>query len=99
MKIDYAHEHGAAEAYRRITGLLSELKERYADHCTVVSEEWDAKKHRVDFEIKIHSFSVSGNVQVTADAVTLEGKLPILARPLSGRIEKEIRSALDDLLA
>ena len=99
MKIEYAHAYKPREVYRRISQLVPQLKERYADQCTVLKEEWNAAHNHLDFELRILTFDIEGTVELTDNAITLEGKLPLLAKPFGKKIEREIRTALDDLLA
>ena len=99
MKIDYAHKLSNDEAYNRITNLLQELQKQYADKISNPRTSWNKNHTQMDFSIKVMGFNTEGQVYLRQGQVTLEGKIPFMARPFSGKIERMIKEKLEDLLS
>ena len=99
MRIDYNHNLASGEAYRRISNLLSDLQRQYADKISNPQTSWDKNHTRMDYSMEIMGFSTKGQVTLMDGQVSLEGKLPFMARMFSGRIEEMVRTQLDSILS
>lgn len=99
MKIDYKHGLTPEEAYGRINNLLSELKSQYADKISDHQSSWNSDHTQMDFSIKVMGFSAKGQICLGEGQVTLEGKLPLMARMFKGKIERMIEKQLVDILS
>lgn len=98
MRIEYNHQHTKEEAYKKIDGLLEELKNKYGEMVQNPSKSWNSEHDRMDFSFRARGFNITGNIQLQGMAVVLEGKLPLLARPFKGEIESRIREKLEEIL-
>ena len=98
MRIEYQHKLTSEEAYRRISHLLSDLQRKYADKISDPQTRWNSEHTRMDYSMKIMGFSAEGQVTLQNGRVSLEGKIPFMAKMFSGKIEKMVREQLDDLL-
>ena len=99
MKIEYRHSLSTNEAYQKIDGLLNGLQKKYADKISEQQAIWNADHSQMNFNMTILGFYVEGNVKLCDGKITLEGKIPFVARMFSGKIENTIREQLDDLLS
>jgi len=99
MRINYQHNLTQEEAYRRINNLLTDLQKQYADKISNPRTIWNPEHTRMDYNMEIMGFSTKGEVTLRNGQVSLEGKLPFMARMFSGKIEEMVRKQLDDLLA
>ena len=99
MRIDYQHNLTQGEAYVRINNLLTDLQKQYADKISNPRTSWNPEHTRMDYSMEIMGFGTKGEVTLKNGQVSLEGKLPFMARMFSGKIEEMVRKQLDDLLA
>ena len=99
MRIEHEHALTADESYKRISNLLSGLQSQYADKITNPTTSWNSDHTRMDFSMEIMGFRTSGQICLTDHMATLDGKIPLMARPFSGKIENMIKSKLDELLS
>lgn len=99
MRIDYQHNLTSEEAYKRINNLLTDLQKQYADKISNPKTSWNPKHTRMDYSMEIMGSGTKGQLTLRDGQVTLEGKLPFLARMFSGKIEEMIRTQLDDSLS
>jgi putative polyhydroxyalkanoate system protein len=88
IKIERAHKLGKDEAKKRLLALEPKLKEKYG-----VSLDWQA-----DGNAKVKGTGVSGNLELGADKLTLELKLGLLLKAMSGKIRGALEHQLDKAL-
>lgn len=98
MRIEYQHHLTREEAYRRIDDLVSYLQKKYACKIRDLKTSWDPKHTRMEFSVKILGFGAEGQLTSQDGQVSLEGKLPFIARLLSGKIEEIVRKKFDEIL-
>jgi hypothetical protein len=97
INLSVPHQLGQEVAKNRIAGLMADSRNRFAGQVTDVAESWNGY---VDaFSFRALGFSVSGKLDVQPDQVFIELNLPLAAYPLKGRIEKEILTHAQELLA
>ena len=99
MKIDHTHNLTDEEAYERINSLLSDLQKQYSDSIKNLLTEWNPSRSQMDFSMEIMKFAINGVVYLSNSQVTLDAKIPLMARPFSGRIESIIRQELKNKLS
>ena len=99
MRIDYQHNLTQGEAYNRINNLLTDLQKQYADKISDPRTSWNLEHTRMNYSMEIMGFSTKGEVTLKNGQVSLEGKLPFMARIFSGKIEEMVKKQLDDLFA
>ena len=99
MRIDYQHNLAREEAYRRINNLLTDLQRQYAGRISNLLTSWNPKHTRMDYSMEIMGASTNGQVNLKKGKVSLEGKIPFMARMFSGKIEEMVRKQLDGFLS
>ncbi len=99
MRINYQHKLPHEEAYGRINTLLARLQEQYSDKISNPQTRWNQDHTQMDFSVEIMGFKTNGQVYLRNGQITLDGKLPFLARMLTGRIESMIKKQLEGLLS
>ncbi len=96
MKIDYQHNLTNEEAYKRINNLLLDLQRKYSDKISHAEKSWNPEHTQMDYSMEIMGFKTEGKVHLRDCQITLEGKLPGIAKMISGKIKKMIKTQLDD---
>lgn len=99
-KLDMAITHSLTQedALARIKGLLGDVKVKFADMITDLSEEWDGSSGKFSFKAK--GMAVSGKLTVESSAVKISSEeLPFLVSLAKPRIEQMIRERASTLLA
>lgn len=96
MRIDYQHKLTPEEAYGKINNLLINLQRQYADKISNPQTSWNPEHTRMDYSMEIMGFKTKGQITLKNNQVSLEGKLPLMARIFSGKIEEMIKKQLDD---
>ncbi len=96
MKVTVNHKLTSAEAKDRISKLVFALKKQYKDKITNISESWNGYKN--DFSFRMQGMKIVGNILVTENNVTVNGKLPFMAMPFKSMIESTIKEKASELL-
>ncbi|MBI4092807.1 MAG: polyhydroxyalkanoic acid system family protein [Candidatus Kerfeldbacteria bacterium] len=100
VKVSIPHHLSQDGAVTRIKNLVPRLKQKYGNRITDVRERWDGSAAEFGFRIKgIFPISVSGQLNVSEESVTISGNLPAIAGPFQGEIEETIRSEAEKLLS
>ena len=99
MRIDYQHNLTPKETYERINNLLTDLQEQYADKISNPETHWNSEHTKMEYSMEIMGFKTKGEVTLEDGQVSLEGKLPFMARMFSGKIEAMIKAQLEALLS
>ena len=92
-----SHQLGAAEAVERIQRFSTKLKARYDGQYKDLEEDW--ADNALKFALSTFGMKIKGVMKVEEDAVNFNGDLPFAAMMFKGRIEKEVREALEKVLA
>jgi len=97
LSMSVAHQLGAAEAVERIKSFATKLKEKYDGQYKDLDENWT--DNLLQFGLTTMGMKLKGNMQVEDNEVQVNGDLPFAAMMFKGRIEKEVREALEKVLA
>lgn len=97
MRIEYSHNLPREVAYEKINSLLAELQTKYSDKIKYLTSSWNPERTKMNYSLEISVFNTEGNISLENNKVILEGKVPLTARMLTGKIEDVIRRKLDDL--
>jgi hypothetical protein len=97
LNISVPHNLSQDEAFRRIHLHITNLRTQYAHHIQGFQEDW--KGNTGAFRGTVKGQHVVGTVTVNSSDVTVQGRLPVIAFFMRGRIEKGIREELGRLLS
>jgi hypothetical protein len=97
MRVEYSHALSREIAYERINSLLAELQTKYSDKIRYLSSSWNPERTKMNYRLETSVFDTEGNISLENNKVILEGKVPLTARMLTGKIKDIIRKKLDDL--
>ena len=96
LTMETSHALGQEEATRRLKDKFDIARRDHGDQVGDLREEWT--DHTLSFGFKSMGMKVDGRVEVHADCVRLDAKLPMAAAMFKGMIESRIREELGDLL-
>jgi hypothetical protein len=98
-KIDINIDHSLDQivALERIKNLLKKLKEEHGDSISDLTEKWD--ENGSVFSFKAMGMFIEGNITVMKERVYLEAKIPLVAVPFKGMIERTITDEATKLLS
>jgi len=97
IHLSVPHVLGQEEAKRRVVNLLAELRAKFGDHASDVTETWNGYVNGVSF--RALGFSIAGTLEVQPAQLLIDIHLPLAAWPFKGRVESEILSRARELLA
>lgn len=97
IKVVLYHRLPAEIALKRVKCLLDNLKHKYAEFISDLSEDWQGTNG--SFRVSIAGFKCQGRLEVSAVQVVISGNLPILAAPFKGKIESMIKEEGNALLS
>ena len=84
-------------AITKIDGLLNKLAEEHNELITSSSHSWN--DDTMQFSLQAQGFNVNGCIMVTDTKIILQVDVPLLLRPLEGRMRSTIEKIVDDLLS
>ncbi len=96
MKIEVPHSLGADQALTKLKSFATQLLSDHKDLIQDVTQSWTGNKGQ--FNLKAKGFDINGIINVLADKVIVESKLPMMLKPFQGQIEKIIIDELKKLL-
>jgi hypothetical protein len=96
ISITVPHNHGQAEAARRLGVFMDAIKSKYADQIKIIEQNFGETSGT--FAFKTMGMTVSGTAEIGEEAVTIDCDLPFAAMMFKGRIEKEMRDSLQKVL-
>jgi hypothetical protein len=97
VKFSVPHKLGADGAKARIQNLMSENLQKMSGMVTDVKENWNQNKN--DFSFRAMGFSVAGALTVQPSDVLIEVNLPLAALPFKSKMEQELKTRAQQLLA
>ncbi len=97
FEVAVPHQLGQAEALTRVQNMIGNLRDRYSQEISGLSEHWNGPDG--SFAFKAMGINIKGTVAVSNSAVDINGDLPMLAAPFKGQIEDMIRNEAQQLLA
>ena len=81
-----------ADTLSRVDALLPQLLGEFGSEVSDVHHHW--LDSTMEFSFRARGFHLRGTLEVTDRAVTLDMGIPLLLRPLQGRIEAVMREKL-----
>ncbi len=81
-----------ADTLDRVDALLPQLLGEFGSEVSDVHHHW--LDSTMEFSFRARGFHLRGTLEVTDSAVTLDMGIPLLLRPLQGRIESDVREKL-----
>ena len=97
LSVGIPHNLGQEEATRRLKDHFAGAKDRYGHHFSDLTEQWDG--HVLTYAFTTFGVRVEGTVTSAVSEVTVEAQLPLVAAPLKGTIERQIREDLEKALS
>jgi hypothetical protein len=97
FRTEVQHSLGKDEATARLKTFIDQVRERYQDKVSAVDGSWQDNK--LDFSLTTFGFTVTGTLTVEEKNALLEGQLPFAAFAFKGKIEQDIKAALEKALA
>lgn len=96
MDITVNHNLGIEEAKKRVLNLAEELKKDYGDQIKNYTEDWTGNKVEVSF--KAMGLKLSGVLEILENQVTMNGKVPIVAKMYESEIKRKLIMNIENLL-
>jgi len=85
------------EARSRLERFVEMLQAKYADKVSDLQQSWEGDTLR--FHFKTYGIPLDGGIGVADNELNLTGDLPFRALVFKGKIESEIREALERIVA
>ncbi len=85
------------EAYQKIDSFLDGLVKEHSNLVSNPQKEWNASKDKMNFSFEAKGYNINGDIIIQGKELVLNGKLPLVARMFSGKIERMINENLDNL--
>jgi hypothetical protein len=95
MRITVPHHTDKETAKRKINERMAQAMAQHSEYLGDSSHSWEGD--RLIFAGSAKGFKVSGSIEVTDTEVTVDGKLPLIARPFEGRVKHAIEQEAESL--
>lgn len=96
MDIAVNHKLGIEEAKKRVLNLSEELKKDYGSQISNYTEAWSGNKVEVSF--KAMGLKLSGVLEILENQVTMNGKVPIIAKMYESEIKRKLIMNIENIL-
>ncbi len=96
MKIEVPHNLDQNSALSKLKSFANQLLADHKDIIQDVTQTWTGNSGQ--FNMKAKGFNISGVINVLANKVIVESKLPMMLKPFQGQIETIIIDELKKLL-
>ena len=96
MKIEVPHNLGTEQALTKLKTFADQLLNDHKDIVQDVTQSWTGNTGQ--FNLKAKGFDIKGIINILADKVIVESKLPMMLRPFQNQIETIIVDELKKLL-
>lgn len=97
INLTVPHGHSRADAAEKLKSFAEVVRQRYKDQVKDVHEEW--REDGMTFGFKTMGVEITGDVAVNDSSADVRAKIPFAAMMFKGRIEQEIRDAMNRALA
>ena len=97
IEMNIPHSLGQEEALSRIRKLLGNVQSRFAGQLNDIQEEWN--ENEGSFSFSVMNIPVSGKLRVNNGDIALDGKIPLIAAPFSGKIKSVIMEEAKKVLS
>jgi hypothetical protein len=92
FRTEVPHQLGQHQAVERLKNFVDEARDRFRDHLQKADGNWNGNV--LDFSLHASGITVTGQLTVEDAIARVRGKLPFLALPMRGMIEKRIADQL-----
>lgn len=99
MRIEHRTSLDKTRAHMKVNTLLSALERKFDDYISNPRKSWNGSKDRMKFSVSIYGVPIAGTITIEDSMITLEGTVPLLARPFQHRIRDAIESVMKEELA
>src|SRR5687768_7030796 len=96
FRTEVPHSLGKDAATEKLKAFIDQVRERYQDKVSAVDGSWNDNK--LDFSLTTFGFTITGKLTVEEKVAVLEGQLPFAAFAFKGKIEQDIKGALEKAL-
>ena len=96
VSVAVPHDLDQQEATERLKAQFGNLRDRFGQDVSDVEEEWDG--HVLRFGFTTYGVQIRGTVSSGESEVTVAADLPLVAMPLKGAIERQIRGELEKIV-
>ena len=90
------HQLEQATAQLRLQNFIDQITTQYADSISSMEGTWN--ENCLNFELVTMGMKVTGSLEITDDAVTIQGSMPLAMSMFRGRMEKTLEQELRKLL-
>jgi Putative polyhydroxyalkanoic acid system protein (PHA_gran_rgn) len=90
------HSLGKEAATARLKSFIDQVRDRFKDKVSAIDGSWNENK--LDFSLTTFGITVTGDLTVEEVKVVLAGQLPFAAFAFKGKIEQDIKNALEKAL-
>jgi putative polyhydroxyalkanoate system protein len=87
--VSIPHQHGKAEATRRLRDGMGQLKSQFGDKLASIEQRWEGD--RMNFNVGAMGQTVTGHVDVMDDSVRVEVNLPWLLQMVANKAKTLIQ--------
>ena len=95
MRIAVPHHTTPGRARQIVDKRLKTLEKQYGHKADDFGYEWDG--NTLHLSAKAKGLSLKGTLEITADEVIVDGKLPLLAKPFEGRIRQTVEMEAESM--
>ncbi len=97
LSVAVPHALGQEEATDRLKARFDNLRNRFGQAATDIDEQWNG--HVLRFAFTTFGVRIRGTVTSAESDVAVAADLPLVAMPMKGTIEQQIRGELEKILA
>ncbi len=91
------HSLGKEAATERLKSFIDQVRDRFKDKVSAIDGSW--QENKLDFSLTTFGITVTGKLTVEEEKAVLDGQLPFAAFAFKGKIEQDIKAALEKALA
>jgi putative polyhydroxyalkanoate system protein len=95
--VQVPHTLTKEEARSRLERFVEMIEQKYANQVSDLQQSWDGDT--LNFHFKSYGIPLNGSIAVGDHELNLSGDLPFAAMMFKGKIESEIRDALQRIVA
>lgn len=97
FRTEVPHGLGQDQAVTRLKGFVEQVLEKFKDQLDGADGDWVGNV--LDFSLKAAGVTITGQLTVDESAARVSGRLPLLALPMRGVIERQIAEQLESALS
>jgi len=97
MKVTVEHNFTQETAIDCAENIFKNLSEKFKDEFSNLKQ--GRNDNIIDFSFKVRGMSISGEITITENKVSVESRLPFAARMFQGMIENKIKENAEEMMA